>query len=366
MEILIFFLPVIYYCAYLLFHTWKFIQYNPPARYQQLSISVIIPIRNESKYIEDCIKSILVQNYPNNLLEIIIVNDHSEDQTLQILKKFEQIPNLKILHLPMNKIGKKEAIQWGIENATGEIIITTDGDTLRGKYWVQTLVNFFSENTAMVSGPVKLTGKSIWQEMQALEFAGLILLGAAMIANKKPSLCNGANLAYRKKVFYEVNGFQNIKQIASGDDELLLHKIRNLKKYDIVFAKNIYALVETPAQNSLKTFIHQRLRWTSKSTVYPDKWVTIHLIMAYLANLSIFIAFIYIFLKNNAWIFTSLMIMKIFSEWIVLKQATQFIQQTKILRWIIVEQILHILYVLWVGLVSQLKFQYNWKGRKVK
>ncbi len=366
MWLVILFIPVIYYCSYLIYHTIKFNHYHPKTIDNQFFVSIIIPVRNEQENIKNCIESILQQTYPKNLMEVIIVNDHSEDDTLIILQNFINDDCIKIINLPEGKKGKKESIDFGILNSKGEIIITTDGDTWRNKEWVQTMINYFNENTALVSGPVKLTGKGIWQEMQALEFSGLILLGAAMIANQSPSLCNGANLAYRKKVYYEVGGFLNIDQIASGDDELLLHKIRNLKKYDIQFAKNQDAIVETSAHKNLKTFIHQRLRWTSKSTVYPDYWITFHLIMAYFANLTIFLSFIFsMFLFINWWIFFCLMFAKVISEFFILYHANKFLKQMQNLKWLLIEQFFHILYVLWVGLISQMKLKYEWKGRRV-
>ncbi len=365
--ILLLFISVVYYGVYLIYHTWKFINYKPVTHHYLFHVSVIVPIRNESDYIISCLKSILAQDYPKDLLEIIIVNDHSEDNSLVLLRAYADYPNIKILNLPIGKQGKKEAISYGIEHAGGELIITTDGDTIRNEHWVRTMVSYFGENTALVSGPVRLSGISVWQEMQALEFAGLVLLGGAMIANKRPSLCNGANLAYRKKVFLEVNGFQNISHIASGDDELLLHKIRHLKKYAIVFAKNTQAIVETPAQFKLKSFIYQRIRWTSKSTVYPDKWITFHLMMAYFANLSIIISLFYgLLYKEKGWIFFILLFMKVLAEGITLYFATKFLNQKKLLKWFLLEQFLHIIYVLWVGVVSQIKKTYVWKGRKVR
>lgn len=369
MDLIFFILlvPIVYYSIYLIYHTYLFVSYQPQYIENQFFVSIIIPVRNEQENIKACLDSIIEQNYPKSSMEIIVVNDHSEDETMKMIENYSSYSNIKILNLPSDKKGKKESIHLGIQNSKGDIILTTDGDTVRGKDWVQTMMNYFDEQTAMVSGPVKLTGESIWQQMQALEFSGLILLGAAMIANKRPSLCNGANLAYRRKVYEEVDGFHNIDQIASGDDELLLHKIRKLKKYNIQFVKNDKAIVETPAHQNLKTFVYQRLRWASKSTVYPDKLITFHLMMAYLANLSILISFL-LSLEDDVWKwnFFVFFILKILSEWIILLNATKFLNQKKLLKWIFIEQFLHVLYVLWVGLISQFKFSYEWKGRRVK
>src|SRR5690606_5203635 len=107
--------------------------------------------------------------------------------------------------------------------------------------------------------------------LQTLEFLYLIGLGAASIGNREASTCNGANLAYRKDIFMELNGFQGIEELASGDDELFLHKVAAKYPEKIGFCKSREAVVYTEAKDSLSSFISQRKRWASKSTHYKKK-----------------------------------------------------------------------------------------------
>lgn len=351
---------VVYYGLYLVYHAVLFSRYRPQRTNELRFVSVIIPIRNEAKYLAECIEGILSQDYPVTHYEVIMVDDHSEDGSQEIIKEYEAL-GVKYLRLEEGIYGKKAALQKGIAESQGEIIMTTDGDTKRGSGWLRSMVSYFQEGVGMVSGPVRLTGTSAFEEMQALEFAGLIALGAGMIAAQSPSLCNGANLAYLHSAFKAVNGFENIDHIASGDDELLLHKIHRQTKYKIVFAKTTEAIVSTPAQPSLKVFLFQRLRWVSKSTLYPNRWITFNLIMAYSANLAIIISLF----SDLRW-FGLLIAVKIICEGYILLKATHFLQQKQIARWLVIEQFLHIAYVLWIGIYAQIRKQYIWKGRKVK
>src|SRR5699024_8221604 len=170
---------------------------------------------------------------------------------------------------------KKFAISKAIEKSTGEIIVTTDADCRMGEHWLQTILSSFDDNQwYMLSSPVQYSEeKTFFERLQTLEFLYLIGLGAAGIGNKKPTTCNGANLAYRKDVFYEMEGFKGIDELASGDDELLLHKVAVQNADKIYFCKSMDAAVYTDAKPTLSSFLNQRRRWASKSTKYKDKKV---------------------------------------------------------------------------------------------
>src|SRR5476651_288986 len=127
---------------------------------------------------------------------------------------------------PLNSY-KKKAIGRAIAQAQGELMVATDADCRMGKSWLSAIVGYYENNELlMISSPVTYFEEtSLFERMQTLEFGYLIGIGAAFIANGKASNCNGANLAYRRDVFYEVGGFSGIDELASGDDELLLQKV---------------------------------------------------------------------------------------------------------------------------------------------
>lgn len=364
---------LLFYVVYLLRCAWywnRIREAAPAEPSKELPlVSVIVPARNEAANVQACVEAILNQVYPSNRFELILVNDHSEDATVEIARASAKAhSNFRILNLATQTgtAYKKAAVAQGIAASHGEIIVTTDADCVMGPHWLQTMVARFEENTGLVSGPVLLEGRSVFGQFQALEFMGLIAVGAASIASGNPTMCNGANLAYRKSAFEEVGGFAGIDHIASGDDELLMHKIAAIPAYSIRFAKDRDAIVRTPAQQNWTAFKQQRIRWVSKSRHYKRSSITFTLVLAYLAMLGFPLMLIGGCFDSRIFIllFASLGL-KVFAEAMVLVPAAIFFDKLRLIRWLPLEQVAHIAYVLWVGIAGNRK-SYNWKGRNVK
>lgn len=238
-------------------------------------VTVMIAARNEEERIAFTIDDILAQDYPKHLMEVIFVDDHSTDRTADIIKSYAD-RGVKLLQLkedkPLNSY-KKKAIAKAIGLSTGDLMVATDADCRMGTAWLSAIVSYYETNDwVMISSPVTyFEERNLFEYMQTLEFAYLIGIGAAFIGNGRASTCNGANLAYRKDVFYEVGGFSGIDELASGDDELLLQKVAEKYPGRIGFLKGREAIVFTHAKHTLNEFLQQRRRWASKSTRYKDK-----------------------------------------------------------------------------------------------
>ncbi len=238
-------------------------------------VSVIIPFRNESSNLLKSLQSIEAQIYPKDKFEVIYVNDSSDDDSLEILANEVKSNNIKIISVPDSfsvNAHKKRAIKYGIENSSGEIIMTTDADCIHDKDWLKIMSSMFDERTGFVSGPVKFIDDStLFGKLQKIEFAGLVLTGAGLIGSGSPTICNAANIAYKKSVYQEVNGFNDQMNLTSGDDELLMQKIHKNTAYKIKFCWNKKAVVKTEANKSMPQFYQQRKRWASKGLFYSDK-----------------------------------------------------------------------------------------------
>jgi cellulose synthase/poly-beta-1,6-N-acetylglucosamine synthase-like glycosyltransferase len=338
-------------------------------------VTVIVPARNEAAHIGACVQGILAQHYPADRLQLIVVNDHSEDDTVALARAAANAasdqadaPDFQILQLAAQPgtAYKKAAVSQGIAAATGDIIVTTDADCHMGPDWLRAMVAQFDAETAFVSGPVTLESTSIFGQFQTLEFMGLIAVGAAGIAAGQPTMCNGANLAYRKSVFEEVGGFAGIDHIASGDDELLMHKIAALGRYRIRFARVRAAIVHTHAQETWTAFKRQRIRWVSKSTHYKRSSITTTLVLSYLAMVGFPLLAIGGVWDARLWMLAGAhLLLKLLAELAVLWQAAVFFDKLRLLVWLPFEQVAHIAYVLWVGIAGNRK-SYEWKGRNVK
>lgn len=331
-------------------------------------VSVIIAARNEEDKIAKTIDDVLAQSFPRHLFELIIIDDHSTDRTAEIVKSYDGIELIQLNEQKALNSYKKMAIQTAIGQAKGDLIITTDADCRMGSEWLATIVNYYeTTGCKMISSPVAyFEEKSSFERAQALEFAYLIGLGASTIGNKNPSTCNGANLAYEKKAFFEVGGFKGIDDLASGDDELLLHKMAAIYGDKIGFLKNKDAVVYTHAKETLGEFIQQRKRWASKSTRYKEKSVIILGISVWLFNLSIIVnAVLSIFFPITLSFLIFQLAAKLLLELIFLNNMMAFFERKALLWWLPVLNVLHIIYIVYIGIAGN-SGKYNWKGRMVK
>lgn len=332
-------------------------------------VSIIIAARNEEDKIAKTIDDVLAQHYHSHLFELIVIDDHSTDRTAEIVRAYTGVKLIQLNeHKALNSY-KKMAIQTAIGQAKGDLIVTTDADCRMGVEWLATIVNYYeATGCKMISSPVAyFEEKSFFEEAQALEFAYLIGLGASTIGNKNPSTCNGANLAYEKKAFFEVGGFKGIDDLASGDDELLLHKMAAIYGNKIGFLKNTDAIVYTHAKATLGEFIQQRKRWASKSTRYKDKSVIILGVSVWLFNLSILVnALLAIFFPLVTLPFLIFqLVAKLLFEFVFLDNVMRFFKRRALLLWLPLLNILHVIYIVYIGIAGN-SGKYNWKGRMVK
>jgi cellulose synthase/poly-beta-1,6-N-acetylglucosamine synthase-like glycosyltransferase len=332
------------------------------------SVSIIIAARNEAESIHRTIEALLAQDYDKNLTEIIFIDDHSTDHTAEIVRSYAGVKLISLKEDRALNSYKKKAIQTAIGEARGSLIITTDADCRMGTSWLKTIVAYYEEKGfKMISSPVAYDEeKSFFERSQSLEFLYLIGLGASTIGNNKPSTCNGANLAYEREAFYEVGGFQGIDDLASGDDELLLHKIAARYENKIGFLKNRDAIVYTHAKPNLNEFLQQRKRWASKSTRYKNKAIIVLGVFIWCFNLSILLNLLAgIFYIGFLKIVLIQLLLKIGIEFLFLTGVTKFARRTSLLVLLPILNVFHVLYIIYIGVAGN-SGKYNWKGRMVK
>jgi cellulose synthase/poly-beta-1,6-N-acetylglucosamine synthase-like glycosyltransferase len=311
----------------------------------------------------------MAQTYPRHLYEVIVVDDHSTDGTAAIAKSFDKVTLLSLKDIEPAQLNsyKKKAIEIAIGKASGALIVTTDADCLVPQQWLETIDAFYSkDHPACIAAPVAYYNENNFLKIfQSLDFMTLQGITGAAIHKKFHSMGNGANLAYEKKAFTEVEGFAGIDNIASGDDMLLMHKIGERFK-NIQYLKSRDAIVKTTPAGSFKEFINQRIRWASKADKYKDKKITGILMIVYLFNVWIFLVGIlsifypYLFL----W-FIGIIIAKTIIELFFLYPVATFFNKQKLLWWFPLAQPFHILYTIAAGWLGKFG-TYKWKGRKVK
>jgi len=363
----LFFIPLfIYVCLVIWFvKGWASLS-SIPRHESAVRTTILIPCRNESENISKILESIAHQNFDFSILEVIVIDDHSQDDTYQTALEFKS-DKFKpfFIKLKEDERGKKVAINAGISSSQGEIIVCTDADCLFGNLWLSTITApFNAPEVQLVSGPVMFQErKGIWNELMQLEFISLIAIGAASIQNRHPNMCNGANIAYRKSAFYEVGGFKDNAHLPSGDDEFLMHKINKRFAGSVRFIKNSEAMVFTEPPNSLSQFVNQRIRWGSKTGYYKGLKAKLIPGFMFLFSLILFLTPLFYVLGMPWSIIATLWLVKLGVEVLFFSAVLPFFRSSKLLDMVIVAQVFHVTYIALIGIMS-VAIPYHWKGRK--
>ena len=336
-------------------------------------ISVIIPARNEAINIQNCLDDLLNQNYPSPQYEIIVVDDHSTDETAAIVVRYDQ-SRVKLIALKQwiedsgqSAAYKKLAIETAIAQATGDLIITTDADCRFDPAWLRTMEAYYrTSGSRLVAGPVRMTpSSSFLSKFQALDFAILQGITAASMHARFHPMGNGANLAYDKAAFLETGGFRG-DQLASGDDMLLIKKIATKYPSRLTYLKSKLAIVDTKPEPNWSNFFSQRIRWAGKTGRYNDARLVAVWMCVYLLNFFLTIAFVYACFKPFYFTyFILLLLLKTGIEWKFVKEVLRFFDLEKLLKWFLPSQPLHIIYIVITGILSRVG-GVTWKGRRIK
>jgi len=346
-----------------------------PAFEPHVKVSVIIPARNEATHILKTLKSLSQQQYPKHLLEVIVVDDHSEDETAMLVNNVRW-PNVHLIRLTEYVQGidiqsyKKKAIEVAIAQSQGELIITTDADCVFEPDWIRTIVSLYQhQDYHVITAPVNFYNeKNALQRFQSLDFLGMMAITAAGVAYKQGYLANGANLTYTKRIFERLSGFEGIDQKASGDDIMLVHKVAKEHSLDsIAFLKSRAAIVRTEAKATWSEFYQQRLRWATKNASAEDWRNTLQLAIVFLFCwiLVIDLALIFVW-KWAALLFVGHLACKWLSDYFFLKKMANWFGRMELMKGYWRSQLYHTGYILVIGTMANLVKQYEWKGRKVE
>jgi biofilm PGA synthesis N-glycosyltransferase PgaC len=333
-------------------------------------VSVIVAARNEAENIAFLLKALELQSFSKTDFEVVVVDDGSDDATREVVSDFSEKSDLQIMVLSVNPnygIGKKAAIRTGLEYAKGDLIVTTDADCQMGANWLAVIEEFYhSRKLKMVIGPVALhAGNTLFSQMQSIEFASLIGSGAASFKLGIPSMCNGANLAYSKEVFFEVNGFDDTMHLASGDDEFLMHKVVEKYPEKVSFLKNKEAVVKTNSIPDLHRFFNQRIRWASKWSFYRSVKPKLLALFIFVSNLSFLLGILLCIGGKIELVFFILVLsFKVALEFIFLKNISDFCKEYFSKRAFGLLTFIYPWYIVFFGLFSKKK-SFFWKDRKV-
>ena len=309
------------------------------------------------------------------LFEVIVADDYSTDNTAGIVSelqsKHENLHLLqieKILGKKQFNSYKKKAIELAIQRAKGNWIVTTDADCHVTKKWLSNLASFIQQNDSVfVAAPVKFINTGSFVSIfQCLDFMSLQGITAASVNAGFHTMCNGANLAYNKTVFHEVDGFKGIDNIASGDDMLLMHKIYSRYKTRVHYLFSQQSIVETTPMETWKAFFNQRIRWASKADKFEDKRIMYVLIFVYFFNFSFLVLALASLWMDHLGLYCLLFLAgKTIIDFRFMVPVAKFFREEKLLWWFPLMQPFHIAYTIIAGWLGKFG-KYSWKGREVK
>ena len=327
------------------------------------SFSIVVPFRNEKENLPNLLHSISLLNYPKELVEVILVDDDSDDEfRIQNLEfRIQMIKNVRKSNSP-----KKDAIETAIQIAKHDWIITTDADCLVQKDWLTIYDQYIQKNEVemVASGVCYIPKKGFLSAFQNLDFLSLQGATIGSFGINQPFMCNGTNFAYSKSFFKELNGFQGNETIASGDDVFLLQKAVSVapKKVGFLLAKE--SIVATNPVATWSDLFQQRVRWASKSTGYSSVYGKLLALVVFGGNLAWIVSFLLWLvglLDQN--IFMLFVALKFLIDFILIYKTANFFESK--LQYVLASSLLYPFFSVSVAIYS-LFGKYSWKGRSFK
>lgn len=326
---------------------------------------ILVACRNESKSICRLICDLKSIDYPKASYMVHLVDDHSEDGTIEEIKTcIDRYDNFELLKLPDNRRGKKAALDYGLEYCKGEIIFFTDADCRVSKRWLRDTISYYlgKNKPEMIIG---LTDQDkpngLFRSFQYLDFISLVGATIGSAALQLPFMCNGANLAVKNSIFKDSDIFRN--KLTSGDDVFLLHNLKRDKTKNVQVLKPVTPLVTTKPEPDFKSLLNQRVRWASKSKYYTDSFSIIVALLILVTNFS-FIAVIFYFWIKTEFVFLLVLVsLKVGAEILFFAPILYYFRLSRLLVFLPVVEIIHPFYIIYTAFSGILKKPFHWKGR---
>lgn len=340
---------------------------NVPAQKKRstASISVLVAARNEAQNIERLLDSIAANVYDRSKYEIVVVDDHSEDDTQEIVKKWMAKSSVNVKLISAVGFGKKNAIEEGLKVCEYNLILQTDADCIVSNYWIESMsAHFIKPNVKLVAGPVELNPLSgLFEKIQGLEFSSLIASSIGLSQNGWSIMANAANLAYIKSAREELTFNEKSE---SGDDVFFMQQLANTSPESIVYLSDKVSLVTTIPASTVREFLNQRARWASKTGEYPNtkgKLIAVYILL--LNCISVFAFFALLAFSENWMLPTAFLVTRFLLDYSILKLFyTHTLKKTLNPINVFLLSIVYPVYVL--SVIFKIVFgKILWKGRQI-
>jgi poly-beta-1,6-N-acetyl-D-glucosamine synthase len=345
---------------------WKNIQISHKSQEESEPISIVICFRNECEKLPVLLKQLIPQldDIPGS--EIILVDDHSSDEGVTLLQPLIAGKHaVKLIH-PGELSGKKACQHLAISNAKNDWIATLDADVLIENQWLKTLSSETSKtSTELFILPLIVEDhRSVFTKLQSLEFHSILFVTASSAASNSPILCNGANLAFRKKLFTAFNSSRHDLNISSGDDMFLLSFAQKKGRVNWIHDKRL--LAATAGENGIAAFLAQRVRWASKTSGVKNTPLLFAAMLIFLINFSFVITVaIQLCNKKISIIWLIAFCLKALMDYFILRNVSNWLCKTRLMRFFPVLVILYPLYAILIPLLG-IFWKPQWKERRLQ
>lgn len=281
------------YFLLVLMALWGLLRLKPGWNQKLYSVSVVVAAKDESGTIAECLEALLAQDYPAERYQVVVVDDGSVDDTAAKVRGFcARDPRVRLVSAPPGSgplRGKKRALDAGIAHSTGEIILVSDADCRPAPAWISTMVRHFEPGVGLVAGQVRQKGSKLWHKLRSLERLSLSAVAAGAIGWGLGLTATGGSLGYRREVFDHVGGFRRLARPLSGDDDLFVQLVSRRTRWQLRYAFQPEAAVDTDPPATLREFVAQERRRTSKGRHYSLGAQALAA-LAFLTNLSLAVA----------------------------------------------------------------------------
>lgn len=343
----------------------KFAIYNPESPNQKnIGVSVLVCAKNEAENLQKNLPLIINQRYPS--FEIVLINDNSSDDTLSVMKAFSaENEHIKIVDVkPIEKYwgNKKYALTLGIKAATYDYLLFTDADCKPvSKDWISEMSKHFSNKKSLIIGysPYRKIKKSLLNLLIRFEtfMTGVQYFSYAQLG--LPYMAVGRNLAYKKGLFFEANGYMNHMDIKSGDDDLFVNQVATKNNIAICIKKT--AFTESEPKTSFTDWISQKRRHISTAKHYKTHH-KILLGLFYVSQISFWILSIVLLATLFKWkIVLALMLLRFSVQYISLINCSKKLDDVNLMFWLPVLEFLLILIQFFIFIQNLISKPKHWK-----
>ncbi len=336
-------------------------------------VSVIIAIRNGEDALPKLLIDLSLQDYTGEL-EFILVDDQSEDSTKQLIEEMSTKDKRFKYESSVNGGSslnyKKRALDAGIQKARSEWLLFSDVDCRMKSTWVRGMTTYFTDDVDYVIGFSEIDqGDTLVTRFQSLDYLMLMIAARGTTNSGKAWASSGQNQAYRKSLFNKVSGYSQIADEIQGDDSLFLQVCRKQNPTKIVFADNTECRTKARQEISWVTLFKQRVRWAGDTKIMWkfNQPFFLFILATFILSLLLIVTFTVgifhdmYFITVSVKFFIIHFILEFILFFIGVRQlaiSTQFID---FCFWYLI----HIPYVVMMGMGSLFIGQLSWRGRKI-